>query len=402
MHAVIQMESPAPAALPDAAPPPLEASPAVISVARPNVLVRFVRGIGSGVEWLFGGLTLAVTLAVFAVVPVLNLLSLGYLLEVSGRVARTGKLRSAFIGFRQAAVFGRLVLGAWLMMLPVRFVSGMWRDAELIAPGSGPAAGWRVALFILTVLTAWHIVWACLRGGKLRHFLWPAPLKFIRWLRQGGQYESARNAVLGYLARLRLPHYLKLGGVGFVGAVAWLIVPVGILILGSLLPPGGGVLLGLLGGGLLMLVALHLPFLQAHYAVEGRFGALFELGAVRKLFRRAPVAFWFALLITLLFSLPLYLLKIEFPPREIAWLPSLFFILFIFPARVLTGWAVSRALRHEEPRHWFFRWTARLGAIPIVWFYALIVYLTQYLSWHGALSLLEQHAFLVPAPMLSM
>jgi hypothetical protein len=63
---------------------------------------------------------------------------------------------------------------------------------------------------------------------------------------------------------------------------------------------------------------------------------------------------------------------------------------------------VSRARRHEEPRHWFFRWTARLGAIPIVWFYALIVYLTQYLSWHGALSLLEQHAFLVPAPMLSM
>jgi hypothetical protein len=402
MHAVIHMESPAPAALPDAAQPPLEAALPVIAAARPNVLVRFARWIGSGIEWLFGGLTLAVTLAVFAVVPVLNLLSLGYLLEVSGRVARTGKLRSAFIGFRKAAVFGRLVLGTWLMMLPVRFVSGMWRDAELIAPGSGPAAGWRVALIILTVLTAWHIVWACLRGGKLRHFFWPAPIKFIRWLRQGGQYESARNTVLDYLASLRLLHYLKLGGLGFVGAVAWLIVPVGILILGSLLPPGGGVLLGLLGGGLLMLVALHLPFLQAHYAVENRFAAMFELGAVRKLFRRAPIAFWFALLITLLFSLPLYLLKIEFPPQEIAWLPSLFFVVFIFPARVLTGWAVSRALRHEEPRHWFFRWTARLGAIPVVWFYALIVYLTQYLSWHGALSLLEQHAFLVPAPMLSM
>jgi hypothetical protein len=402
MHAVIHMESPAPAALPDAAQPPLEAAPPVIAATRPNVLVRFARWIGSSIEWLFGGLTLAVTLAVFAVVPVLNLLSLGYLLEVSGRVARTGKLRSAFIGFRKAAVFGRLVLGTWLMMLPVRFVSGMWRDAELIAPGSGPAAGWRVALIILTVLTAWHIVWACLRGGKLRHFFWPAPIKFIRWLRQGGQYESARNTVLDYLASLRLLHYLKLGGLGFVGAVAWLIVPVGILILGSLLPPGGGVLLGLLGGGLLMLVALHLPFLQAHFATENRFAAMFELGAVRKLFRRAPIAFWFALLITLLFSLPLYLLKIEFPPQEIAWLPSLFFVVFIFPARALTGWAVSRARRHEEPRHWFFRWTARLGAIPIVWFYALIVYLTQYLSWHGALSLLEQHAFLVPAPMLSM
>ncbi len=37
-------------------------------------------------EWIFGTLTLIVALAVLATIPVLQLLSLGYLLEVSGRV----------------------------------------------------------------------------------------------------------------------------------------------------------------------------------------------------------------------------------------------------------------------------------------------------------------------------
>jgi hypothetical protein len=380
---------------------PAESPVAAPEPARPHVLVRTARWIGSAFEWMFGALTMIVTLAVFAVIPLLNLLSLGYLLEVSGRVARTGRLRNAFIGIRKAAVFGRMVAGTWLVLWPVRFFSGMWQDAELIAPGSAKAAGWRIALILFTVLTAWHILWACLRGGKLRHFLWPAPLRFLRWLRAGAQYEPIRNAVLDYLASLRLPHF-KLGGLGFVGAVAWLIVPVGILVMAASLPPGGAALLSLVGGALLALVALHLPFVQAHYAVENRFAAMFELGQVRALFRRAPVAFWLALLVTLLFSLPLYLLKIEFPPKEIAWLPSLLFVVFILPARALAGWAMGRALRREEPRHFVFRWLGRLGAVPVVGFYVFFVYLTQYLSWHGALSLLEQHAFLVPAPMLSM
>src|SRR5436190_316317 len=137
--------------------------------------------------------------------------------------------------------------------------------------------------------------------------------------------------------------------------------------------------LGLLAGGLLLFVAMYLPFIQTHYAVENRFGAIFELGRIRELFRHAPIAFWTALLITLLFSLPLYLLKIEFPPKEIAWLPSLFFVAFIFPARILTGWAMGRALKRERYRHFLFRWLARFGIVPIVGFYVLMVYLTQYL-----------------------
>ena len=101
---------------------------------------------------------------------------------------------------------------------------------------------------------------------------------------------------------------------------------------------------------------------------------------------------------TLLFALPLYLLKIEMIPREAAWLPSLVFLVFIFPARLLTGWAYGRTLRRTTPRHWFFRWTGRLSMLPVVGFYVLIVYFTQFLAWDGIWSLYEQHAFLLPVP----
>jgi len=80
--------------------------------------------------------------------------------------------------------------------------------------------------------------------------------------------------------------------------------------------------------------------------------------------------------------------------------PSLVYVTFILPARLITGWAVSRALQRNTDRHWFFRWTARLSMVPVVAVFVLLVYFTQYSSWHGTLSLFEQHAFLVPAPTL--
>jgi len=367
-----------------------------------GVLPRFFLWVGSALEWLCGALTLVVTLAALSVIPILNFLSLGYLLEASGRVARTKRLSAGFIGVRKAAIFGRIVVGAWLILWPARFILSMEKDAKLIADGSSVVRGWKIAFVIFATLSISHIVWACLRGGKLRHFLWPAPIRFVKWLRTSGKLEKICNGILDYVASLRLGHYFRLGAIGFIGGVMWLAIPVGLLITGAFLPPGGGFLLALIGGGLLFLVALYLPFIQTHYAVENRCGAMFESGRVRQLFRQAPIAFWTALFIALLFSLPLYLLKIEFPPREIAWLPSLFFVAFIFPARLLTGWAMGRALKRELPRHFIFRWLARFSVIPVAGFYVLIIYLTQYLSWHGAFSLIEQHAFLVPSPLLSL
>ncbi|HEY7153610.1 MAG TPA: hypothetical protein VH575_06605 [Gemmataceae bacterium] len=387
---------------------PLEVLPADAPPSR-NPLVRalafawrFVQAAGSMLEWLFGVVVLMVGLAVLAALPVLQFLSLGYLLESSGRVARTGRLRDGFIGVRLAARLGGIVLGSWLMLLPVRLVADLAYSAQIIDPGGGRAAGWRIGLFVLIGLTALHIGMACARGGRLRYFFWPFNFIWVllRLLR-GGYYAEARDAVWDTTMSLRLPYYFSLGFRGFVGALTWLALPVTLMALGRLGTPGAA-LLGLLGALLLGLVLLYLPFLQTRLARVNRLSAIFDLPATRAEFRRAPWAFAFAFVVTLLFALPLYLLKIEMVPREAAWLPSLVFLAFIFPARLLTGWALGRAVHRKTPRHWFFRWTGRLAFLPAASFYVTIVFFTQYTSWNGVWSLYEQHAFLVPVPFFGM
>ncbi len=386
-------------------PPPLPMSVEAASAsALPPLPVKksFLNKVAAVLDWVFGFVALIVLVAACSVIPILNFLSLGYLLNVSGVIARTGRIRDGFIGVRNASIIGSVAAGTWIVVWPARLMSDFWRDAELIAPGSDVARTWHAGLVVVTIIILAHIAWACIRGGKLWHFLWPQPLRFMRWLGSADKFGHLQRMVVDYVIGLRLPFYFWLGVRGFVGALAWLIVPVGILIAATRLPVGSSILLSLLGGLLLLLVAIHLPFLQARFAQTDRFSAIFELREVRRLFLRAPLAFWLSLLITLLFAVPLYLLKIELTPRELAWAPSLLFVIFIFPARVLTGWAMSRATRHEQPRHWFWRWSARLGIMPVALAYTLVVYFTPYLSWNGSLSLLEQHAFLVPAPLMAL
>lgn len=368
-----------------------------------NWLLQCCRAVGSAAPWCFGLASMIAILAVLATVPLLQFMSLGYLLECSGRIAKSGRLRDGFVGIRKAARVGSIWLGTWLCLWPARLVASLAYDAHLASPFSPEARAWRAAAFILTVLTVAHIVWAWMRGGKLRYFLWPAPIRLLKRLWQGGVYRDARDATWDFVASLRLTHYFWLGLRGFAGGVAWLFFPLLLLAAATLLPEGPGpALLSFVGGLLLACVLLYLPFLQTHFAVEQRFVALFDIAAVRAQFRRAPIAFWFALLITLLFALPLYLLKIELVQREVAWIPSLVFVLFIFPARLLTGWAVGRARRREKVRFFLFRWLAWLGEVPVVATYVFLIYFTQYLSWYGVWSLFEQHAFLLPVPFVGL
>jgi hypothetical protein len=352
----------------------------------------------SGIEWLFGAFALMLALAVLAALPVLQFLSLGYLLEAGGRVARTGRLRDGFIGVRLAARLGSAVFASWVLLLPVRLVASLAQSARIIDPGGRSAAGWRIGLSVLIGLTALHIGAACLRGGRLRYFCWPFNIIWlIRRLVQGGYYTRARDAVWETAASLRLHYYFWLGFRGFAGAFLWLVVPVSLLAAGQR-PGPMAPLIGFIGAALLAIVLLYVPFMQIRFAAHNRFSELFRFRAVRADFRRAPWAFAFAFVVTLLFALPLYLLKIEIVPREAAWLPSLVFVAFIFPSRLITGWALARAAKQVTPRHWFFRWTGRLPLLPAAAFYVLIVFFTQYTSWNGVLSLYEQHAFLLPVP----
>jgi hypothetical protein len=405
-------------------------------------------GVCFGLEWLFGVASLIGCLAVLAAVPVFNFVSLGYLLEASGRVARSGRLRDGLIDIGKFARIGSLVFGTWLWLWVPRFVASLATDAWLIDPGSPSARAWRIGQIVVTVLVVGHILLAWYCGGRLRHFLWPfiapfqlaarvlfgriigpivrplinaaspalaedlyverplsawfPPAILLAGVRHGHMYAQARDAVWDFVVSLHLPHYFSLGLRGFAGAIAWLIVPSVMLMAGTSGGGPGSILVGYLGALALAFVLLYLPFLQTHFACENRLAAMFEWGSVRRQFQRAPIAYWLALTITLLFALPLYLLKIEPPPRELWWTLTIFFILFIYPARLLTGWAVGRAMKREQPRFFLFRWLARLAAVPVVLFYILVLFFTQYTSFLGPASLLEQHAFLVPVPFLAM
>lgn len=363
--------------------------------------VWLVLGIASTLEWLFGVATLLVGLAALAALPVVQFLSLGYLLEAGGRVARFGRFRDGFIGVRLAARLGGVILGGWLLLLPVRLVASMALSAQVIDPGGPVARAWRFWLFVLISLTALHVAAACARGGRLRYFAWPFNVFWLaRRLFRGGYYAEARDAVWDVWVALRLPDYFSLGFRGFLGALAWLIGPVTFLALGHV--PNVGPLFGFAGALWLALVLLYLPFVQLRLAEHNRLAEGFNVGAVRAGFARAPWAFCLAFLVTLTSALPLYLLKIEMVPREAAWLPGLVFIAFIFPARLLTGWALARGRRRETPRHWVFRWLGWLPLLPASAFFVLIVYFTRFTSWNGIWSLYEQHAFLLPVPFVGL
>jgi hypothetical protein len=348
------------------------------------------------VIWLFGAVCMMFGLAILAALPVIQFLSLGYLLEAGGRVARTGRVRDGFIGIYRSALLGAIVMGSWLLLWPMRIVAGLAQSADIIDPGGRTATGWRIGLFAAIALTA-------LVFGLIGLVVLAIVAAIRRHTRPdaGGYYAEARDAVWDLVMSLRLPYYFWLGFRGFVGAMAWLIVPVSLIALGRVNAPFAP-LIGFFGAFLLALVLIYLPILQMRLAQTNRLRAVFELGAARAAYKRAPWASAFAIIITLLFALPLYLLKIEIVPREAEWLPSLVFITFIFPARLLTGWALGRANRRRTPRHWFFRWTGRLPLLPATAIYVLIVFFTQYTSWNGVWSLYEQHAFLVPVPFFGM
>jgi hypothetical protein len=364
-------------------------------------LLRFAvwRAVRSAAEWVFGVFSLILGLSILAALPVAQLLSLGYFLESSARVARTGRLRDGLIGVRRAAQVGSAALGITVSLIPLWLVGSYAQTAELIDPGGSVARGWRAGLMFVTVVTVLHILTACARGGRLHHFVFPlaAPLWLLSKLRAGGLYGDARDGFWEFLAALRLPYYFRLGLVAFVGTMVWIALPASLIAASGRYPA-----LGFVGALLLAFVAPSLPFLQVRYAVEGHVSALFSLRSTRERFRRAPWAFAFALMVLLLASVPLYLLKIEMIPREAAWLPSVVFVLFLAPAHILVGWAYARSWRRYRPRHWTNRALGRIAIIPVALFYVLVVVLAQYTSWLGIWSVYEQHAFLLPVPFLNM
>lgn len=408
----------------------------------------------TSLEWMFGLVSVVGCLAVLSAIPMVQFVSLGYLLEASSRVAKSSRLRDGFIDIPKFARIGSIVIGTWLMLLPLRYLSSLSLDAYLVDPGSVSARVYRISLLICTALMVGHVLLAWYSGGKLRHFFWPLlapfqaaalflfggligpvlrplvarisprlvedlyverpltawfpPAILLASVRRGHMYLEARDAVWDFAVGLNLPQHFWLGLRGFAGAGMWLLAPVLLLIGGSTIPNGGlAFVTGWLGALLLLVVLAHLLILQTHFAVERRFVAFFQVMRSWAFFQRAPLAWWIALTVTLLASVPLYLATIELTQRELTYLISLFFVAFLYPARLLAGWAMGRALQHQQRarpmsalRFVLSVFVVLPAVAPVILFYVLILWASQYTAWFGPASLLVQHAFMVPVPFL--
>jgi hypothetical protein len=196
---------------------------------------------------------------------------------------------------------------------------------------------------------------------------------------------------------LRLRYHFWLGIRGFVGAAAWLIVPTALFATATK-TEGLPILLTILGGLLLVPVLAWVPFLQARFASENRFRGLFELREVRRLFCEAPLAWLIAVVATYVLALPLYLLKAFLLPQDAMWFVTLVFIISIYPARLVTGWAYGRALRRKRRAHFVTRWFSRLLMGPLLAVYVFLLFFTQFIGLHGKGVLFEHHALLLPVP----
>jgi len=364
-----------------------------------------IRFVGWLIRSLFGIASLILLLAVVAAIPIVNFLALGYLLEVEGRVARTGKLRNAFPLLPFAPRIGSIVLGVGGWLLAVRLVADRAAVATQIDPGGRGQQGFKV---VFAFLVACHLCLALARGGSFGCFLRPLKnlLWFLKRMRDGDYWETANQHIATFVKGLRLKHHFWLGLRGFAGAFIWLVIPSALLATASQ-PEGGQVLVTVFGGMCLILVFTWVPFLQARFAAEQRFSAMFELRAIRDLYGYSSLVWLLAVVLTYVLSLPLYLAKVQLPPADLIWLVTVIFVVSIYPTKVVTGWAYHRALKKradallaKRRRPFVVPLMGRGAMLPLLGIYVFLVFFTQAISKHGKLALFEHHAFLMPAPFL--
>lgn len=349
---------------------------------------------------LLAWVSLILLLAVLAAIPLANFLVLGYLLAAQGRVARTGKLTYAGPWLVVASRIGSIAVGTWFCLLLISTVAAAATDAALIAPGSQVASNWDIARRIVAVVLGVHLLAAVARGGNLGAFF--RPIRNLRWVSRelwSGRYWTQASAICReFLMALRLPEHFWLGVSGYLGTFLWLLLPTVLFAALRDITKPGQILVTLIGGACLIPVLAWTPFLQAHYAAEGRISAFKELRTVRRLFTRAPLTWTLTTIALYLLALPLYLLKIAAPPQDAMWFVTLIFIATIYPAKMLIGWAYGIARRRENAASAWWCWPCRLILVPLLAIYLFLVFFTPAIGAAGRRVLFEHHALLLPTP----
>lgn len=370
-----------------------------------GIFYRFAQQIYRLLSAGFCLLSLVVLLAWLTAIPVLQLIAFGYLLHVSGRLKNGKKVRESIPQLSQAGSIGLAGMAIFLASLPTQLLTHWESVAQVIDPNSSQAKLLRIAAIASSIFATLYLIWAWIRGATLKSYLWPQPRRIYREAFRWQTWNNAPDRLWDFTNALELPKYFWLGARGVVGTLIWL-SPTVIIIFAF--REGETGLAGLVGVSAILCLAfslLYLPMLQVHFASEGRFTAIFDRKKIRQLFRAAPWACLSAMVFSLFITpIPLYLLKIEATPREVVWLPCLVFIAFIFPARIGMGLAMRRAERKTPSLSRLAklsRLIARLGTCVVVAIYIAFVYVSQYTSWDGLLTWIQQHAILIPVPFLN-
>ena len=369
---------------------------------------HWIRPIAAWGRWSIQGsfclASLIVLLAVFTAIPIVQLIVLGYLMQVAGNLAAGEKLKNALPALHQAGQIGLAGVFLFFAGMPTQLLAHQESVATIINPGSPQATILRVLAIGASLFALSYLLWAWVRGGRLVHYLWPQPKRFFREGFHWKTWADVPDRLWEFTASLELPKLFWLGVRGAVGTLIWLIPAVILIIAYRTGETGLAGAVGFLSVVGLGIVLMYMPMLQAHFAAENRFRAIFEVRKIRRDFRRAPWAWTAAMIVSMvILPIPLYLLKIEATPREVMWLPCLVFVAFILPARIATGLALRRARRRPEPTgRWSFfsRWFARLTILAVIAIYLGFLQISQYTSWDGYLTWIQQHAILIPVPFL--
>ena len=375
----------------------------------------WLRRIGGGLSWILRGLfemaSWITLIALLSAIPVVQVLAFGYLIRVAGNLARGGTLREAIPHRHAAGRLGLALVFTFLAAIPSRLFANYESIASIVDPGSGRATLMRVMAWMAAVGAIAYLGWAWTRGGRLVHYLWPQPKRLLHTAWRPSTWTRGLDQILDGLLSLQIPSTFSLGLRGVVGTLVWL-MPAMVIV--AAFRRGETGLAGLVGAVALILLAVvmhYLPMLQVQFAADRNWRSLFAVRRVRQNFRAAPWSHAVALTLGLIvLPVPLYLLKIEATPQEVVWLPCLMFVGFMLPARMVEGLAYRRGQRmlHRIPERTGWRrlawrgslWVCRGWILVVVFFYLLMVYLSQYISWDGLDTWVSQHAVLLPIPFL--